>query len=289
MQPLSLFLCFYALTGLAKLCEAEPMMDPQNIIVEEAEEESREEEEENREEEVDKKKVLLSTDDICAILPKVSTLTERCIREFLAGKNIKEINKRINHVAPGGTFAIMILDEFGQPRPSITEQEALSVLQCLQQMGLNVMEIGIYGYTPLHRAASTGSLSIVHYLLEQGANPNATTRARYGMLNTGSPLMESIYSKNLPTVQYLVQRGADINLSTESYHEGKNVPPLYAALYSPKCFKVAQYLLQQGAIITKKTKKRMKKIVKNGIAKDDCGTFTKEQRQIIQSYIPEEK
>ncbi len=62
--------------------------------------------------------------------------------------------------------------------------------------------------TPLHLAAEQGHMQIVEYLVENGANVNATTPAKYGEV---TPLRYAIANEDYQMVRYLIQNGADVN------------------------------------------------------------------------------
>jgi hypothetical protein len=98
------------------------------------------------------------------------------------------------------------------------------------------------GWTPLHHAASVGSLDIAMLLINKGADVNAKSEKDVNILsdifndiatiNTGStPLHVAAYKGNLPVVELLLESGADPNvvdrggrtpavLAEHRYHEG---------------------------------------------------------------------
>ena len=83
-----------------------------------------------------------------------------------------------------------------------SEMNAVDVARLLVQAGANV-EILCNGRRPLGMAAGAGSLEMVEFLLEQGANPNAEgTR--------GTPLQCASERKKIACARRLVEAGADV-------------------------------------------------------------------------------
>ncbi len=62
--------------------------------------------------------------------------------------------------------------------------------------------------TPLQLAAEQGRMEIVRYLVEAGADVNATTPDRTGEV---TPLRFAITNGDIEMVQYLIDNGADVN------------------------------------------------------------------------------
>lgn len=63
--------------------------------------------------------------------------------------------------------------------------------------------------TPLHAAASSGHLVVVHLLIQAGANPNVLNK------NMITPLMQAIENKNNLVVKYLINAGASLDIRGE--------------------------------------------------------------------------
>ena len=90
--------------------------------------------------------------------------------------------------------------------------------------------------TVLHYAAESGSIEMVTYLAEKGADPNATSQ--YGT----TVLHEAAKSGNLKLVQYLVKKwGADPTATDED-----DWTVLHSAAMSGS-LDVVQYLVEKGA------------------------------------------
>ena len=63
--------------------------------------------------------------------------------------------------------------------------------------------------TPLHAAASSGHLLVVHLLIQSGANPNVLNK------NMTTPLMQAIEQKHNLVVRYLIYSGASLDIRGE--------------------------------------------------------------------------
>ncbi len=90
-------------------------------------------------------------------------------------------------------------------------------------------------YTPLNFASLHGSLELMKFLVESGADPNYTG-------STGdhtSSLQYAVYSKDLEKVKYLVEMGALVN-----YADSFKQTALHAASGKPA---IRDYLLSKGA------------------------------------------
>ncbi len=76
--------------------------------------------------------------------------------------------------------------------------------------GENINEYDRWGWTPLLWAIYYDYPGIVNFLLENGANPNATTHARYGNIEIGStPLIIASYYGYTEIVLRLLKYNAD--------------------------------------------------------------------------------
>ncbi len=64
--------------------------------------------------------------------------------------------------------------------------------------------------TALTAAARLGYLSVVKYLIEQGADVNETFTGQTGPLR-GSPLLSAVENRDLSMIRYLVEQGANIH------------------------------------------------------------------------------
>lgn len=66
--------------------------------------------------------------------------------------------------------------------------------------------------TPLQLAAQQGRMEIVRYLVEAGADVDATTNTQTGEV---TPLRYAITNGDLEMVEYLITNGADVNKANE--------------------------------------------------------------------------
>ena len=123
------------------------------------------------------------------------------------------------------------------------EKGRLSIIQKLIQEGAEVNTIdSVFGWSPLHWAASHGERKIVSLLLERGANVNVEDK------NLWTPLHEAVSNSDLKTASLLLERGANVNA------EDKNLwTPLHEAV-SNSDLKTASLLLERGADVNKKDK-----------------------------------
>jgi ankyrin repeat protein len=139
-----------------------------------------------------------------------------------------------------------------------------------QGLGVDAKSRG--NVTPLHLASKKGHLEVVNWLLDNGANINARTKAEPGYPGAETPLYLAVLHVKVDIVKGLLKRGADPNLrssdSTSALEEaaqlgnlelvrllvdnGANLnpksdfSPLYAALCS-KHLETANYLVERGA------------------------------------------
>ena len=69
------------------------------------------------------------------------------------------------------------------------------------------------GWTPLHEAASSGTVELAALLLEHGAHINAINKPQEPGVHIPEepPLHVAARKDHLPMVQFLIERGADIN------------------------------------------------------------------------------
>ena len=152
---------------------------------------------------------------------------------FAAGRNRWDIVKylaskgaKLDCRSNGGTTLVHLAARRGN----------LDVLKELVAAGLK-LDCGSdqWGSTPLCAAAQRGNLDVVTYLLDGGANPNATGTEEE------SPLMSAAGMNRVDVVRLLLDRGADAN-----YNHGGISLPLSFALWSnnPEIFRM---LLAKGA------------------------------------------
>ena len=66
-----------------------------------------------------------------------------------------------------------------------------------------------FKWTPLHFACHAGLIDVVQYLLDQGADLEATT------MNGATPLIRAIESSRPEVVQYLMDKGARLQIENK--------------------------------------------------------------------------
>ena len=79
-------------------------------------------------------------------------------------------------------------------------------VQALVAAGCPIIVDRKYGFSALNEAAQYGHPEILHYLLQQGASPDAESTP-----NGGAPLLIAAMQGQLPCMQVLLNDGADIN------------------------------------------------------------------------------
>jgi ankyrin repeat protein len=104
----------------------------------------------------------------------------------------------------------------------------------LRRAAGNPNVVSSLGETPLHYAATYGSVDSVRVLLERGADPNARNRAG------ATPLIYGAY--NIDRAHLLVEKGADVNA-----HAQNGVTPLMVAASVHGNMATVRYLLGKGA------------------------------------------
>ena len=73
-----------------------------------------------------------------------------------------------------------------------------------------------FKWTPLHHACHAGQLDVVEYLIDHGAEIDATT------MNGGTPLTRAIESSRDNVVEYLIGKGCKVQTENS---KGKNLLP----------------------------------------------------------------
>lgn len=100
--------------------------------------------------------------------------------------------------------------------------------------------------TPLFIAATCGNVEILRFLVENGANVNATDDFGF------TPLMAASDSQFLDAVTFLIDQGADVNL-----HDSGGFTALHYAIevsFDPLCCLIVKQLINHGTNINAVTK-----------------------------------
>ncbi|MGE0206798.1 MAG: ankyrin repeat domain-containing protein [Candidatus Babeliales bacterium] len=101
------------------------------------------------------------------------------------------------------------ISEFGSPLELAMSQDSFEIMKILIQAGANVNKYNQFG-TPLRRAVLLRSrLTIVQYLLSQGADVNGC------MVRGSTPLHLAVYLKNKELCELLCKAGADVTIKDE--------------------------------------------------------------------------
>jgi len=114
----------------------------------------------------------------------------------------------------------------------------LETVQTIVEKGTNVDRKDIAGQTPMMWAAETGSIDVVKYLVEKGADVNAVA----GKQGRGTALIYAAATNRTEVVNYLLDNGADIDAVTPYQKESAL---FWAAAMGHK--EVVQLLLEKGA------------------------------------------
>ena len=103
---------------------------------------------------------------------------------------------------------------------AVLHNDVTTVRSLVERESVGLNKAGVDGMFPLHRAASTGSLDCVKFLVEKGADINVYDR------NGVSPLDLAVSEGEFDCAQYLIQSGANINHIRNGFTD--------AALLNPK-------------------------------------------------------
>ncbi|MDA3885346.1 MAG: ankyrin repeat domain-containing protein [Candidatus Delongbacteria bacterium] len=119
------------------------------------------------------------------------------------------------------------------------DQDDLLKVKILLKTDKNLLEKNIDEYlTPLNYSASNSKTEIAKFLIDNGANINATDKE-------GSiPIHNSAAKGNYELTKYLIEKGTDIN-----YKDLNGVTPLYFAFVSGN-FQLIKYMIDKGADYT---------------------------------------
>ncbi|KAK2148233.1 hypothetical protein LSH36_508g01085 [Paralvinella palmiformis] len=122
----------------------------------------------------------------------------------------------------------------------VAASKDITAAQVLLSHGAIVNQADGEGITPLFVSCLEGSLKMVEYLIEVGANVNHKSN-KYG----ASPLMAASTNGHIPIVKLLLSKGADVNLA-----QNDGYTPLMAACEkAPEPELVAAFLLTHWANI----------------------------------------
>ncbi|KAL9696031.1 hypothetical protein quinque_015316 [Culex quinquefasciatus] len=113
--------------------------------------------------------------------------------------------------------------------------KSVEIVTTLLKYGATLYEYDL-GWTPLHEAASVGSLELVELFLAQGVDVNR--RARHGL----TPLMLASFARQTNMVKLLLDRGANVNLGTY----GDGYMPLHCAAHK-NCPEMIRLFAKKGA------------------------------------------
>ena len=72
-------------------------------------------------------------------------------------------------------------------------------------------QAGVFGFTPLHEAVTSGKAEVLKYLLEHVGSPDVNCRANSGY----TPLHLAVSSGNRRCVQLLLDHGANMSCTDE--------------------------------------------------------------------------
>lgn len=154
-----------------------------------------------------------------------------------------ENNANPNHQNQSGISALMLASEQGFYECVKNLCEGNANVE-LAPSGKTALSMNLSGQTPLFCAAKEGHLDIVKYLLERGANPNATNH--YGVSVLWIPCQRGLTN----IVELLLQKGANPEISPSGVEaEERSISgwtPLYAAIKSRQ-YAVVKILLTANA------------------------------------------
>jgi ankyrin repeat protein len=122
--------------------------------------------------------------------------------------------------------------------PNTRFQEHTAIFKTLLAQRSEVNLLTGYGYTPLHLAAETNTLSFIKPLLEMGAVVNAQNSKGF------SPLHAASDKGHLEVCRALIESGADVNIIDKD-----GFTPILGAT-SAQNLDLVKYLLDQGASTT---------------------------------------
>lgn len=124
---------------------------------------------------------------------------------------------------------------------AITENNHSQIPSLAKTYDINMANPPLYK-TALHSAVITNNVEGVRILLQNGANPNAKTKAAVKFLSGNTPLHDAASTGNIEIINLLLEHKADI----EAIDESGFSPLQHATFVNPK-IKTVRHLLEKGA------------------------------------------
>ena len=175
----------------------------------------------------------------CSICNYRSTRMSEILKAFEEG-NIHEVKRLLQ--ADGDINAKYRTGDKCSILHNAAKSGSLEIIKYLFEHGADVNYKKKGGESVLHYAAKFGSLEIVKYLVEHGADVNCKNKRNKSVLHNAAK------SGSLEIVKYLVEHGADVNNKNE-----KNKSVLHNAAKSGS-LEMVKYLVEYGADVTCETK-----------------------------------
>jgi len=150
------------------------------------------------------------------------------------------------HVIPKiKTFEVNYSSNLTGTAKKVTKKKVGPVAVLLVSKGANVNALDNGGAAPLHYAIAYNRTYLAEFLIENGANVNASVTKKKG-LEGATPLHFAVGHQNIHIINLLISKGANVNAKTK---KGQTLLHL-ASIYNS--FKAATILIKAGAKITLK-------------------------------------
>ena len=157
-------------------------------------------------------------------------------REFFLSLRTNHFKKAEELIA-SGEVPVDFKNKFGQtPLYYAVDSDDVEFARFLINHGANVNATDYFGFTPLHEAIVRGSYGVAKLLIKNGANVNSKDQYGYTPLH-----LVCIYNRPKMAV-LLIKNGADVNVK-DNYG---NVPLHYCAT-TVGSYRTAKVLLENGA------------------------------------------